>query len=142
MISGRQGTVDLQGKAGVTPANLKGNKMKQETIDRIRQFTTDRDWEQYHTPANLAKSISIEANELLECFQWSDDNYDLGHVKEELADVLVYCRNRLDELGLDEDEIVNSKMDKNEAKYPVELARGSAAKYTEFKKESRNEQGR
>lgn len=116
--------------------------MKQETIDRIRKFTTDRDWEQYHTPANLAKSISIEANELLECFQWSDTDYDLAHVKEELADVLVYCRNMLDELGLDEDEIVNSKMDKNEAKYPVELAKGSAAKYTELKKESRNEQGR
>lgn len=116
--------------------------MKQETIERIRRFTTDRDWEQYHTPANLAKSISIEANELLECFQWSDTDYDLAHVKEELADVLVYCRNMLDELGLDEDEIVNSKMDKNEAKYPVELAKGSAAKYTELKKESRNEQGR
>ena len=70
--------------------------MKQETIDRIRKFTADRDWEQYHTPANLAKSISIEAGELLECFQWSDSDYDLGHVKEELADVLVYCRNLLD----------------------------------------------
>ena len=56
--------------------------MKQETIDRIRKFTADRDWEQYHTPANLAKSISIEAGELLECFQWSDSDYDLGHVKE------------------------------------------------------------
>ena len=54
--------------------------MKQETIDRIRKFTADRDWEQYHTPANLAKSISIEAGELLECFQWSDSDYDLGHV--------------------------------------------------------------
>ncbi len=83
--------------------------MKQETIDRIRKFTADREWEQYHTPANLAKSISIEANELLECFQWSDTDYDPGHVKEELADVLVYCRNMLDELGLDEDEIVKSE---------------------------------
>ena len=110
--------------------------MKQETIDRIRKFTSDRDWEQYHTPANLAKSISIEANELLECFQWSDTDYDLGHVKEELADVMVYCRNMLDELGLDEDEIVNDKMSKNEAKYPVELAKGSAEKYTELKKRS------
>ena len=108
--------------------------MKQETIDRIRRFTSDRDWEQYHTPANLAKSISIEANELLECFQWSDTDY--GHVKEELADVMVYCRNMLDELGLDEDEIVNAKMAKNEAKYPVELAKGSAEKYTELKKRS------
>ena len=111
--------------------------MKQDTIDRIRKFTEDREWEQYHTPANLAKSISIEAGELLECFQWSDTSYDLEHVKEELADVLVYCRNMLDELGLDEDEIVNSKMDKNEAQYPVELAKGSAAKYTELKEKSR-----
>ena len=61
--------------------------MRQETIDRIRKFTTDREWEQYHTPANLAKSISIEAAELLECFQWSDTDYDLEHVKKELADV-------------------------------------------------------
>ena len=108
--------------------------MKPETINRIRKFTTDRDWDQFHSPANLAKSISIEANELLECFQWDEENYDINEVKEELADVLVYCRNMLDELGLDEDEIINSKMDKNEAKYPVELAKGSAAKYTELKK--------
>ncbi len=108
--------------------------MTQQTIDRIRAFTADRNWEQFHTPENLAKSIAIEAAELLECFQWSGTEYDLEHVKEELADVLVYCRNMLDELGLDEDEIINSKMDKNEAKYPVELAFGSAAKYTEFKR--------
>ena len=103
--------------------------MKQETIDRIRKFTEDRDWEQFHTPANLSKSISIEANELLECFHWSDTDYDIAHVREELADVLVYCRNMLDELGLDEDEIVNAKMSKNEAKYPVEKAKGKADKY-------------
>lgn len=102
--------------------------MRQETIDRIRRFTEDRDWDQFHTPANLAKSISIEANELLECYQWSDDA-DLEHVREELADVIVYCQNMLDKLGLDVDEIVNSKMAKNETKYPVEKARGSAAKY-------------
>ncbi len=106
--------------------------MNKQTIDRIRKFTEDRNWDQFHTPANLAKSISIEANELLECFQWSDTDYDLQHVKEELADVLVYCRNMLDRLGLDEDEIVNSKMDQNEAKYPVDKARGSAAKYNAF----------
>lgn len=106
--------------------------MNQNTINRIRKFTEDRDWDQFHTPANLAKSISIEANELLECFQWSDTDYDIEHVKEELADVLVYCRNMLDKLGLDEDQIVNSKMDQNEAKYPVDKARGSAAKYDEL----------
>ena len=102
--------------------------MKPETIDRIRRFTEERDWDQFHSPANLAKSISIEANELLECYQWSDDA-DIEHVKEELADVIVYCQNMLDKLGLDEDEIVNRKMDQNEAKYPVEKARGNAAKY-------------
>ena len=106
--------------------------MKQETIDRIRKFTVDRELEQYHTPANLAKSISIEAAELLECFQWSDTDYDLEHVKEELADVMVYCRNLLDELGLDEDEIISAKMTQNEAKYPVDKARGSAAKYDQL----------
>ena len=106
--------------------------MNSQTIERIRKFTADRDWDQFHSPANLAKSISIEANELLECFQWSDTDYDLQHVKEELADVLVYCRDLLDKLDLDEDEIVNMKMDQNEAKYPVEKARGSAAKYTEL----------
>ena len=106
--------------------------MKDETITRIRKFTEDRDWDQFHTPSNIAKSIAIEAGELLECFQWNDTEFDLEHVKEELADVLVYSRNMLDRLGLDEDEIVNSKMDKNEAKYPVNKSKGSSAKYTEL----------
>ena len=106
--------------------------MKQETIERIRKFSEDRDWDQFHSPANLAKSISIEANELLECFQWNEENYDINEVKEELADVLVYCRNMLDKLGLDEDEIVNDKMSKNEAKYPVEKAKGKADKYNKL----------
>ena len=103
--------------------------MKHETIDRIRRFTTERDWDQFHSPANLAKSISIEANELLECFQWSDEDYDLAHVKEELADVIVYCQDMLDKLGLDVDEIVNAKMTQNKRKYPVEKASGRAEKY-------------
>ena len=106
--------------------------MNQETIDRIRKFTSDRDWDKFHSPANLAKSISIEANELLECFQWSESEYDLQHVKEELADVLVYCRNMLDKLELDEDEIVNMKMSQNETKYPVDKARGNSVKYDQF----------
>ena len=106
--------------------------MKQETIDRIRKFTEDRDWDQSHSPANLAKSIVIEAAELLECFQWNDEVYDLQHVKEEIADVMVYCQNLLDKLGLDADEIINMKMAQNEAKYPVEKAKGSAAKYNQL----------
>ncbi len=106
--------------------------MNEQTKNRIRQFVKDRDWAQYHSPANLAKSISIEANELLECFQWSDTDYNLQHVKEELSDVLVYCQDMLDALDLDEDEIINMKMDMNEKKYPVEKAKGSNKKYTEL----------
>ena len=68
----------------------------------------------------------------MECFQWSDTDYDLQHVKEELADVMVYCQDMLDALGLDEDEIINMKMTMNEAKYPVELAKGNNKKYTEL----------
>lgn len=106
--------------------------MKQETIDRIRKFSDDRDWDQFHSPSNLAKSIVIEAAELLECFQWDNDNYDLQHVKEELADVIVYSQNLLDKLNLDADEIVNMKMDQNEAKYPVDKARGRNDKYDQL----------
>ena len=106
--------------------------MREETINRIRRFTEDRDWDQFHSPANLAKSLVIEAAELLECFQWSDTDYDIQHVKEELADVIVYSQNMLDKLGLDADEIVNAKMSQNEAKYPVEKAKGNAAKYTDL----------
>ena len=106
--------------------------MNEKTLQRIRDFTTDRDWDQFHSPANLAKSIAIEAGELLECFQWDEEHVDVEHVKEELADVLVYCRNLLDKLGLDEDEIINAKMAKNEAKYPVEKSKGSSKKYDEL----------
>lgn len=106
--------------------------MKQETIDRIRKFTDDRDWDQFHSPANLAKSLVIESAELLECFQWNDTEFDIQHVKEELADVIVYSQNMLDKLGLDVDEIVNMKMSQNEVKYPVEKAKGKSDKYTEL----------
>ena len=106
--------------------------MKEKTIERIRKFTEDRDWDQFHSPANLAKSIVIEAAELLECFQWNETEYDLQPIKEELADVLVYSQNLLDKLELDADEIVNMKMEQNEAKYPVDKAKGNAVKYTEL----------
>ena len=106
--------------------------MKKETIERIRKFSEDRDWDQFHSPANLAKSISIEANELLECFQWDEEHFDLEEVKEELADVLVYCRNMLDKLGLDEDEIINAKMEQNEKKYPVDKSKGKSNKYNKL----------
>ena len=106
--------------------------MNKQTVERIRKFTEDRDWDQFHSPGNLAKSIVIEAAELLECFQWSEDQFDLQHVKEELADVMVYSQNLFDKLGLDADEIINMKMSMNEAKYPIEKAKGKADKYTQL----------
>ena len=106
--------------------------MKQETIDRIRKFTEDRDWSQFHSPANLAKSICIEAGELLECFQWSDD-YNFDDVKEELADVMNYCLQMSQVLGINIIDTTNEKMDETEKKYPVEKAKGNAKKYTKFK---------
>lgn len=106
--------------------------MKKETVERIRKFTSDRDWDKYHSPANLAKTIAIESSELLECFQWDDNNFKIEQVKEELADVIVNCQNLLDKLNLDVDEIINSKMDQNEKKYPVDKVKGQAKKYTEL----------
>ena len=104
--------------------------MKKETIERIRKFTSDRDWNKYHTPNALAKTIAVESTELLECFQWSE-NYSIEKVKEELADVIVNCQNLADELNLDLDEVVNKKMDQNEKKYPVNKFKGVAKKYNE-----------
>ncbi|MBE6108696.1 MAG: nucleotide pyrophosphohydrolase [Erysipelotrichaceae bacterium] len=100
-------------------------------IERIRTFNQEREWEQFHTPENLAKSIMIEAGELLECFQWSNE-FDRQAVKEELADVMTYCIDMADALKVDLEEIILEKMDQNEAKYPVEKARGNSKKYNEF----------
>ena len=100
---------------------------------RIDKFNKDRDWDQFHTPVNLAKSISIEAAELLECFQWSDTDYDLEHVKEELADVLNYCIQMSQVLNLDIVDILNAKMDKTEKKYPLEKSKGVSTKYDKLK---------
>lgn len=96
-------------------------------MDRIGKFNKDRDWDQFHTPTNLAKSISIEANELLECYQWND-NANLEDVKEELADVMNYCLQMSMVLGLDPIDIMNKKMDKTEKKYPVDRAKGVSTK--------------
>ena len=103
--------------------------LKPETIMRLKKFVSDRDWDQFHSPANLAKSISIEANELLECFQWDEENYSLDNVKEELADVMTYCLDLAMKLNLDVDQIINDKMTKNENKYPLNKAKGVATKY-------------
>lgn len=103
-----------------------------ETINRIRKFRTDRDWDQFHTPDNLSKAISIESGELLENFLWDEENYNKGHVLEELADVMIYCIHMADSLDVDLEEIINSKMNKNEKKYPVEKSKGNSKKYTEL----------
>jgi len=100
--------------------------------ERIKKFNIDRDWDQFHSPSNLAKSISIEANELLECFQWDNDNYNLENVKEELADVLCYCIQMSQKLNVDIVDIVEAKMDKNEIKYPINKAKGKADKYNKL----------
>ena len=97
--------------------------------ERIDKFNKDRDWDKFHTPSNLAKSISIEANELLECFQWDNDNFNLQDVKEELADVINYCLQMSMVLNMDIVDIINEKMDKNEKKYPVNKAKGISTKY-------------
>ena len=96
---------------------------------RIDKFNKDRDWDQFHTPSNLSKSISIEASELLECFQWDDNNYDKEAVLEELADVMNYCIQLSQVLNVDIIDIINKKMDKTELKYPVDKAKGISTKY-------------
>jgi len=94
----------------------------------LRSFVAARDWAQFHTEENLAKSVSIEAAELLECFQWSSD-VERDKVVDELADVLTYCFLLADKIGVDPEEIVLKKLEETAAKYPVEKARGSSAKY-------------
>lgn len=99
---------------------------------RIKKFNEEREWDQFHSPCNLAKSISIEASELLECFQWSDTNYELADVVEELADVTNYCIQMAQVLGVDLIDIINAKMDVSEKKYPVEKAKGVSTKYNKL----------
>lgn len=100
------------------------DELKKELI----KFQTERDWKKFHTPENLAKSISIEAAELLEHFQWGKD-YDIDEVADELADVFNYCILMAIELDLDINEIVLNKMKKNAIKYPVEKSYGVSTKY-------------
>lgn len=98
----------------------------------IKDFVDQRDWNQFHTPANLAKSISIEANELLECFQWDEVNFNMENVKEELADVINYCIQMATILDLDIKDIVLAKLKKNALKYPVNKCKGKSTKYNQL----------
>lgn len=99
-----------------------------ELTEKIRKFNEERDWNQFHSPENLAKSISIEAGELLECFQWNN-NYNLNDVCEELADVMNYCIQMADRLGVDPKQIILDKMEKTSKKYPVDKCKGVSTKY-------------
>lgn len=110
--------------------------MTQETKDQILKFRDDRNWKQFHNPKDLAISICLEAAELLEVFQWSGSDTNCASkrdkIKEELADVLIYCTLMADVCGVDMDEIMQAKIKRNNEKYPVEKARDSAKKYNEL----------
>jgi len=103
----------------------------EDIMNEIKQFNEERDWDQFHSPENLAKSISIEAGELLECFQWNN-NYDKDEVCEELADVFTYCIQMAMKLGVDPKEIILKKLDKTRKKYPVDKAKGVSTKYNKL----------
>lgn len=110
--------------------------MTQETINQILKFRDDRDWKQFHNPKDLAISISLEAAELLEAFQWSGSDTSNSNkqekIKEELADVINYCVLMADVCGLDIDEIVQEKIKLNNVKYPVEKSKGRSDKYNKL----------
>lgn len=103
----------------------------QKIYDELKKFQTEREWKKFHTPENLAKSISIEAAELLEHFQWGKE-IDVGEVGEELADVLIYCIYMADAMDFNIKEIILDKMKKNAVKYPVDKSKGNSLKYVEF----------
>lgn len=102
-----------------------------DVLAKLRAFVDERDWSQFHNPENLAKSISIEAAELLEAYQWNSDA-DLEQVKHELADVLTYAYLLADKLDLDPEVIIVEKLKITEEKYPVDKARGSSTKYDQL----------
>ena len=110
--------------------------MREKTINKILKFRDDRDWKQFHNPKDLAISISLEAAELLEVFQWSGTDVSnegkQEKIKEELADVLNYCVLMADACGLDIDEIVQEKIKVNNEKYPVSKAKGKKEKYNKL----------
>ena len=111
-------------------------QISKETVNKVLKFRDDRDWKQFHDPKDLAISISLEASELLEIFQWSrDDVYCLDKIdkiKEELADVINYCILMADACNLDLDKIIPDKIKLNAAKYPVDKAKGTSTKYNEL----------
>ena len=118
--------------------------MNQHTIDTIRTFRDERNWKQFHNPKDLAVSLSIEASELLELFQWKESDEAVAEnteaMADELADILVYCVQFADTLGFDLDGIIARKMEKNRERYPVALARDRKDTYNRLKQTAREEQ--
>lgn len=103
----------------------------EEVLNELRDFVRERDWNQFHSSENLAKSISIEAGELLECFQWGGEAVH-DRLVDELADVLTYCYLMADTLGVHADEIVTDKLKITRAKYPRDAVRGKSTKYDQL----------
>jgi NTP pyrophosphatase (non-canonical NTP hydrolase) len=115
---------------------MKDSQKFQALEKRILQYGIDRNWQQFHTPKNMALSLSLEANELLELFQWSTDNNVMpdrsAQLSEEIADVFYWLIKLSNYYQIDLGEVLEKKMDKNEAKYPVEVARNNPARYSEM----------
>ena len=113
-----------------------------ELRERVSNFIEDRDWNKYHNPKDIAISITIEASELLEVFQWVEDKdldntikepTKIARLEEELADVMIYCFSLANAVNIDIARAVMSKIEKNERKYPAEQVKGDYRKYTELK---------
>lgn len=108
----------------------------EEAAAKALTFREERDWSQFHNPKDLALSISLEAAELLEVFQWSGADLEVGRkagrAKEELADVVIYCIYMADRLGVDLPSAISDKIDANGKKYPPEKSRGNSRKYTDL----------
>ena len=119
---------------------MSNNDTLENTIRKVDEFTNERDWEQFHSVKNLMASVSIEASELNETVQWSNPTREevkkdpqlLSSIADELADVMVYCLRLCSVLDIEPIDMMNSKIERNRLKYPVEKAKGNSAKYTSY----------
>ena len=112
-----------------------------ELMQKLREFAKERDWEQFHSPKNLAMALSVEVAEIVEVFQWLTQEESrnlipekLGEVREEIADVMIFLINLSDKLGIDPLEAAKEKIKINNKKYPVSIVKGKSQKYTEYNK--------
>jgi len=103
-----------------------------EVIDKLIKFRDERNWKQFHTPENLAKSVVLEAAELLENYQWQNQEVDIQNVKEEIADIVAYCLLLCEHYEFDLKEIILDKIKKNEEKYPIQKSFGKSSKYNKL----------